>query len=211
MKHFHCGFRVQQLNLHKNWLISFLLEKKSEILQISVIDHVRFTDMLKYGIQMCQSATIQFRIFCFTCVTSINLEPKIYQTITLSVTFCLAVKLSVFPQEHNTDCECFEASLLKGLFRPMREEVRGVQRKLHNQGIHEVYSPTIIIRLMKLRKMRFIGEETHIIMMKNTTKFLSENRRGRNCLTDAGVDGRVVSKCMLQKYGLFMKNCICLS
>jgi len=28
MKHFHCDFRVQQLNLHKNWLISFLLEKK---------------------------------------------------------------------------------------------------------------------------------------------------------------------------------------
>jgi len=38
MKHFHCDFRVQQLNLHKNWLISFLLEKKSEILWISVIN-----------------------------------------------------------------------------------------------------------------------------------------------------------------------------
>jgi hypothetical protein len=28
VKHFHCGFRVQQLNLQQNWLISFLLEKK---------------------------------------------------------------------------------------------------------------------------------------------------------------------------------------
>jgi hypothetical protein len=27
MKHFHCDFRVQQLNLHKNWHISFLLVK----------------------------------------------------------------------------------------------------------------------------------------------------------------------------------------
>jgi hypothetical protein len=61
---------------------------------------------------------------------------------------------------------------------------------------------------MKLKKMRFIGKETNIIIMKNTTKFWSENWRGRNCLTDAGVDGRIMSKCMLQKYGLFVKNCI---
>jgi len=37
MKHFYCDFRVQHLNLHKNWHISFLLVAKSEILHISVI------------------------------------------------------------------------------------------------------------------------------------------------------------------------------
>jgi hypothetical protein len=52
---------------------------------------------------------------------------------------------------------------------------------------------------MKLRKMRFIGEETHIIMIKNTTKVWSENRREGNCLTGACVDGRIMSKCVLQK------------
>ena len=38
MKHFYCDFHIQQLNLHKNWHISFLLVAKSEILYISVID-----------------------------------------------------------------------------------------------------------------------------------------------------------------------------
>ena len=37
MKHFYCDFRVQHLNLHKNWHISFPLVVKSEILYISVI------------------------------------------------------------------------------------------------------------------------------------------------------------------------------
>jgi len=37
MKHFYCNFRVQHLNLHKNWHISFLLVAKSEILYITVI------------------------------------------------------------------------------------------------------------------------------------------------------------------------------
>jgi len=37
MKHFYCDFRVQHLNLHKNWQISFLQIGKSEILYISVI------------------------------------------------------------------------------------------------------------------------------------------------------------------------------
>jgi len=37
MKHFYCDFRVQHLNLHKNWNISFLVVAKSEILYISII------------------------------------------------------------------------------------------------------------------------------------------------------------------------------
>jgi hypothetical protein len=37
MKHFDCDFRVQHLNIHKNWHISFKKKKKSEILYINVI------------------------------------------------------------------------------------------------------------------------------------------------------------------------------
>jgi hypothetical protein len=37
MKHFYCDFRVQHLNLHKNWHILFLLVAKSEILYNRVI------------------------------------------------------------------------------------------------------------------------------------------------------------------------------
>ena len=49
MKHFYCDFRVQHLNLHKNWHISFLLVGKSEIQCISVIlscplSHVNMSD-----------------------------------------------------------------------------------------------------------------------------------------------------------------------
>jgi len=35
---------------------------------------------------------------------------------------------------------------------------------------------------MKLRKMRFIGEETHIMMMKNTYKILVRKLEGKKLL-----------------------------
>jgi len=38
MKRFYCDFRVQRLNLRKDWHISLLLVAKSEILYISVMD-----------------------------------------------------------------------------------------------------------------------------------------------------------------------------
>jgi hypothetical protein len=37
---FYCDFRVQRLNLHKNWRISSLLAAKNEILYIRIIGHL---------------------------------------------------------------------------------------------------------------------------------------------------------------------------
>jgi hypothetical protein len=37
MRHFNCDFNVQNISLHKNWYISFLLIAESEILYIIII------------------------------------------------------------------------------------------------------------------------------------------------------------------------------
>jgi hypothetical protein len=43
----------------------------------------------------------------------------------------------------------FENRVLRRIFGPKREEVTGGWRKLHNEELHNFYSPPSIIRMIK--------------------------------------------------------------
>jgi hypothetical protein len=43
------------------------------------------------------------------------------------------------------------------VFGPKRDEVTGEWRKLHNEELHDLYSSPNIIRVVKLRRMRWAG------------------------------------------------------
>jgi hypothetical protein len=45
----------------------------------------------------------------------------------------------------------FENRALRRIFRPKRDEVMGDWRKLHNEELHNLYSPN---RMIKTRRMR---------------------------------------------------------
>jgi hypothetical protein len=47
----------------------------------------------------------------------------------------------------------FENRVLRRIFRPKRDEVRGEWRRLHDKELHALYSPNII-RAIKSRNMR---------------------------------------------------------
>jgi hypothetical protein len=49
----------------------------------------------------------------------------------------------------------FENRVLRRIFGPKRDEVTGDWRKLHNEDLHNLYSSPNIIRLIKLRRMRW--------------------------------------------------------
>jgi hypothetical protein len=51
----------------------------------------------------------------------------------------------------------FENRVLRRLFGPKRDEVTGEWRKLHNEELHDLYSSSIIIRIIKTRRMRWEG------------------------------------------------------
>jgi hypothetical protein len=44
--------------------------------------------------------------------------------------------------------------VLRRIFVPKRDEVMGDWRKLHNEKLHDFYSPPNIIRMIKSRRMR---------------------------------------------------------
>jgi hypothetical protein len=51
----------------------------------------------------------------------------------------------------------FENRVLKPIFGPRRDEVAGEWRKLHNEKLHDLYSSSSIIRIIKSRRMRWGG------------------------------------------------------
>jgi hypothetical protein len=61
----------------------------------------------------------------------------------------------------------FENGVLRRIFGPMRDEVTGEWRKLHNEELHNLYSSPDIIRQVKSRRMRWLG---HVARMGEEIK-----------------------------------------
>jgi hypothetical protein len=51
----------------------------------------------------------------------------------------------------------FENRVLRRVFGPKRDEVRGEWRKLHNEKLNDMYSLPNIVRVVKSRRMRWAG------------------------------------------------------
>jgi hypothetical protein len=51
----------------------------------------------------------------------------------------------------------FENRVLRRIFGPKRDEVAGGSRKLHNEELHGLYSSPGIVRVIKVRRLRWAG------------------------------------------------------
>jgi hypothetical protein len=47
----------------------------------------------------------------------------------------------------------FENRVLRRIFGPKRDEVTGEWRKLHNKELHDLYSSSSVMRIIKSRRM----------------------------------------------------------
>jgi hypothetical protein len=50
----------------------------------------------------------------------------------------------------------FENRVLRRIFGPKRDDVTGEWRKLHNEELHDLYSPTVL-RVINSRRIRWAG------------------------------------------------------
>jgi hypothetical protein len=89
-----------------------------------------------------------------------NLKVKIYTIIILPVVLygCETWSLTL-REEHRL--RVFENRVLRRIFGPERDEVRGEWRKLCNGELHNWYSSPDVIRQIKSRKMRCEACDTH--------------------------------------------------
>ena len=51
----------------------------------------------------------------------------------------------------------FENRVLRKIFGPKRDEITGDWRRIHNKELHELYSSSHIIWMIKSRRMRWAG------------------------------------------------------
>ena len=94
--------------------------------------------------------------------TNIKLKTilKLYRTVILPVVLYGCVTWSlILRKEHRMRVS--ENRVLNRIFGPKRDEVTGEWRKLHNEGLNDLYSPNIIW-VIKSRSVRWTGHVAHM-------------------------------------------------
>jgi len=90
-----------------------------------------------------------------------NLKIKIYRTITLPVVLYACETWALTLREERK-LRVFENMVLRRIFGPGRDKVRGEWRRLHNEVLNDFYSSHNIVRVIKLRRMRWAGHVAHM-------------------------------------------------
>jgi hypothetical protein len=72
--------------------------------------------------------------------------------------------------------------MLRRIFGPKRDEVTGEWRKLHKEGLHDLYPFPSIIRIIKARRMRQAGHVVRMEEKRNAYRLLVGKSEGRRSL-----------------------------
>jgi hypothetical protein len=94
----------------------------------------------------------------------------------------------------------FENRVLRRIFGPKRDEVKGEWKKLHNKERNDLYCSPNIVRLMKSRIMRWVGMWCVWQRRETSTGFWWENLRERDHCGDLGADGRIILRLVFRKW-----------
>jgi hypothetical protein len=76
----------------------------------------------------------------------------------------------------------FENRALRRIFGPQRDEVTGDWRRLHNEELNDLYSSPNIIRVIKSRRMRWVGHVARMGEGRGAYRILVGRPEGRRPL-----------------------------
>jgi hypothetical protein len=110
-----------------------------------------------------------------------NLKVKIYKTIILPVVLYGCETWSLTLREKHR-LRVFENRVLRRIFGPMKDEVTGEWRKLHNGELHNLYSSPDIVRQIKSRRMRWAGHVARMGEGRNVYRVLVGKPEGKRPL-----------------------------
>jgi hypothetical protein len=96
-----------------------------------------------------------------------DVKVKIYKTIILPLVLYGCETWSLTSREEHR-LRVFENRVLRRILGPKRDEVTGEWRKLHNEGLYNLYCSPIIIRQIKSRRMRW---EEHVACVTFRPRF----------------------------------------
>jgi hypothetical protein len=76
----------------------------------------------------------------------------------------------------------FDNRVLRGVFGPKRVEATGEWRKLHNEELNDLYSLPNIVRVVKSRRMRWVGHVARMGEERGLHRVLVGKREGKRPL-----------------------------
>jgi hypothetical protein len=106
---------------------------------------------------------------------------RIYKTIIFPVVVCGCETWPLTVREEHKQ-RVFENRVLRRIFGPKRDRVPEGCRKLHNEDLHNLYSSPSIIRIIKLRRMRWAGHVERMGEKMNVYRLLVGKQEGRRPL-----------------------------
>jgi hypothetical protein len=113
-----------------------------------------------------------------------NIKIRVYKTIILPVVLYGQEDWSLtLREEHRL--------VLRKIFEPKRDEVTGEWIKLHNEELRDLYSSPSIIRINKLRTMRWARHVTRMGEKRNAYRLLVGKPEGKRPL-DQDVGGCII-------------------
>jgi hypothetical protein len=123
---------------------------------------------------------------------------KIHRTIILLVVLygCETWSLTLRKEGRLKVCE---HRILWRIFGPMRDEVTGEWRKLHNKELNDLYSSSSIVCVIKSRRMRWAGHLARMGERRGVRRVWCENLRERDHLGARGIDEATVLIWILKK------------
>jgi hypothetical protein len=120
-----------------------------------------------------------------------NIKIRIYNTIILSVVLYGYEIWSLTLREEHV-LRMFENGVLRRIFGLKRGEVTGEWRKLHNEELHDLYPSASVIRMIKLRRMRWRGHA-------GRERFWWESQQEEDHQEEQDAGGWIILKLILEK------------
>jgi hypothetical protein len=132
---------------------------------------------------------IKWRLNCYhsvqnllsTRLVSKNVKIRIYKTIILPVVLYRCETWSLILREEHR-LRVFEKRVLRRIFGPRRDEMAGGWNELHNEEFHDLYSSPSIIRMIKLRRMKWTRHVARMGEKRNTYMLLVGKPEGKRPL-----------------------------
>jgi hypothetical protein len=106
---------------------------------------------------------------------------RIYKTIILNVVLYGCETSSLTLREEYKP-RVFENRVLRRILGPKRDEVTQEWKKLYNEELNDLYSLSSIIRIMKSRRVRWVGHVAQMGAKRNTYRLLVGKPEGKRPL-----------------------------
>jgi len=94
----------------------------------------------------------------------------------------------------------FENRRLRRIFEPKRDSATGEWRKLYNEELNDLYCSPNIVRVIKSRRMRWVGHVARMGEGRGVYRVLVGKPEGKRPLGRPGADGRIILRWIFRKW-----------